>query len=134
MSFIKYENKYCFYIRIISFLYHKNFIIFAYYLTPNNMPTLDRSTFKYNAKVFEKTCLYCGTVYFANRSTAKYCSSTCRGYANQAKTLNEAAPWNEEDRTVDALLSQVAYLKGQLQHYVNENDELKRIIAEIKKP
>jgi hypothetical protein len=34
-------------------------------------------------------------------------------------------PWNEEDRTVDALLSQVAYLKGQLQHYANENEELK---------
>ncbi|AFK05471.1 hypothetical protein Emtol_0199 (plasmid) [Emticicia oligotrophica DSM 17448] len=98
------------------------------------MPTLDRSKFKYNAKVFEKTCLYCDTVYFANRSTAKYCSSTCKGYANQAKNLNEAAPWNEEDRTIDALLSQVAYLKGQLQHYVNENDELKRIIEQIKKP
>lgn len=51
-----------------------------------------RSKFKYNAKVFEKTCLHYGTVYFANRSTAKYCSSTCRGYANQAKNLNEAAP------------------------------------------
>jgi len=24
----------------------------------------------------------------------------------------------------------VAYLKGQLQHYVNENEELKRIISE----
>lgn len=31
-------------------------------------------------------------------------------------------------------VSQVAYLKEQLQHYVNENDELKRIIAQIKKP
>jgi hypothetical protein len=90
------------------------------------MPTLDRTQFKYNAKVFEKTCLYCGTVYFANRSTAKYCSSTCRGYANQAKNLNEAAPWDETDRTVDALLSQVAYLKGQLQHYINENENLKK--------
>lgn len=31
-------------------------------------------------------------------------------------------------------VSQVAYLKEQLQHYVNENDELKKIIAQIKKP
>lgn len=98
------------------------------------MPSLDRTIYKYNSKVFEKTCLYCGTGFYANRSTAKYCSSTCRGYANQAKTLNEAAPWNEEERTVDALLSQVAYLKGQLQHFVKENEELKRIISEIKKP
>ncbi|CAH0997935.1 hypothetical protein EMA8858_04070 [Emticicia aquatica] len=95
------------------------------------MPTLDRSKFKYNAKVFEKTCLYCGTVYFANRSTAKYCSSTCRGYANQAKHLNEAAPWDETDRTVDALLSQVAYLKGQLQHYINENEALKTHLSKV---
>ncbi|WP_337045160.1 hypothetical protein [Emticicia sp. 17c] len=98
------------------------------------MPSLDRSKYKYNAKVFEKTCLYCETPYYANRSTAKYCSSTCRGYANQAKTLNDAAPWNEEQRTVDALLSQVAFLKGQVQHYINENQELKRIITELKKP
>ncbi len=96
------------------------------------MPTLDRSKLKYNAKVFEKTCLYCGTIYFASRSTAKYCSSTCRGYANQAKNINEAAPWNEEERTVDALLSQVAYLKGQLQHYINENEELKKILLKYK--
>ena len=74
------------------------------------MPTLDRSKFKYNAKVFEKTCLYCGTVYFANRSTTKYCSSTCPGYAKPTKNLNEAAPRDEEDRTINALLSQVAYL------------------------
>jgi hypothetical protein len=97
------------------------------------MPSLDRSKFKYNAKVFEKTCLQCGTVYFANRSTAKYCSSTCRGYANQAKHLNEAAPWNETDHTVDALLSQVAYLKGQLQHYINENEGLRNQIVESRK-
>lgn len=31
------------------------------------MPTLDRSKFKYNAKVLKKTCLYYGTIYFANR-------------------------------------------------------------------
>ncbi len=89
------------------------------------MPTLDRSQLKYNAKVFEKTCLQCGTIYFASRSTAKYCSSTCRGYAHQAQNLNQAAPWTEEERTINALLSEVAYLKGQLQHYINENKVLK---------
>jgi hypothetical protein len=95
------------------------------------MPKLDRSEFKYNAKVFEKTCMWCGTVYFASRSTAKYCSSTCRGYANQANKLGEAVPWDETERTVDALLSQVAYLKGQLSHYIAENRELKQQLQSL---
>ncbi len=96
------------------------------------MPSLDRSVYKYNAKVFEKSCLHCGTTFFANRSTAKYCTTTCRVYANQAENLNQAAPWDETERTVDALLSQVAYLKGQLQHYIKENDELKKEIEQSK--
>lgn len=88
------------------------------------MPKLDRQDFKHNAKVFEKNCEWCGITYYASRSTAKYCSSTCRGYANQANNLDKAAPWDETEKTVDALLSQIAYLKGQLTHYVNENKEL----------
>lgn len=88
------------------------------------MPKLDRSEFKYNAKVFEKTCLWCGTVYFASRSTAKYCSSTCRGYANQAKNSEEVLPYDETDKMISALLSENAYLKGQLQRYVLENQQL----------
>lgn len=88
------------------------------------MPKLDRSEFKYNAKVFEKTCLWCGTVYFASRSTAKYCSSTCRGYANQAKNSEEVLPYDETDKMISALLSENAYLKGQVQRYVLENQQL----------
>jgi len=88
------------------------------------MPKLDRSEFKYNAKVFEKTCLWCGTVYFASRSTAKYCSSTCRGYANQAKNSEDVLPYDETDKMISALLSENAYLKGQLQRYVLENQQL----------
>ncbi|HEV7347379.1 hypothetical protein [Telluribacter sp.] len=97
------------------------------------MPKLDRSDFKYNAKVFEKTCLWCGTTYYASRSTAKYCSSTCRGYANQASKIEEAVPWDETERTVDALLSQLAYLKGQLSHYIKENERLQQELGLLRK-
>lgn len=90
------------------------------------MPKLDRTQFKYNAKVFEKLCLWCGSTYYASRSTAKYCSNTCRGYANQSEKLNEAAPWNETDRTVSSLLSEIAWLKGQLGHFIEENNKLKK--------
>jgi hypothetical protein len=90
------------------------------------MPQLDRSNFKYNAKVFEKTCLWCGTVYFASRSTAKYCSATCRGYANQAKAAEEAVPYDETEKMISALLSENAYLKGQLQRYVTDNETLRK--------
>jgi hypothetical protein len=90
------------------------------------MPQLDRSNFKYNAKVFEKTCLWCGTIYFASRSTAKYCSATCRGYANQAKAAEEAIPYDETEKMISALLSENAYLKGQVQRYVLENEILRK--------
>ena len=95
------------------------------------MPKLDRSDFKYNAKVFEKTCLWCGTTFFASRSTAKYCTGTCRGYANQAKQSEEAVPYDETEKMISALLSENAYLKGQLQRYVTENDALKKILDKI---
>jgi uncharacterized Zn finger protein (UPF0148 family) len=90
------------------------------------MPKLDRADFKYNAKVFEKTCLWCGTTFFASRSTAKYCCGTCRGYANQAKQSEQAVPYDETDKMISALLSENAYLKGQLQRYVTENSELRK--------
>ena len=90
------------------------------------MPQLNRSNFKYNAKVFEKTCLWCGTIYFASRSTAKYCSATCRGYANQAKAAEEAVPYDETEKMISALLSENAYLKGQLQRYVTDNETLRK--------
>ena len=90
------------------------------------MPQLDRSNFKYNAKVFEKTCLWCGTIYFASRSTARYCSATCRGYANQAKAAEEAVPYDETEKMISALLSENAYLKGQLQRYVTDNETLRK--------
>ncbi|MBB3841849.1 hypothetical protein FHS57_005878 [Runella defluvii] len=90
------------------------------------MPQLDRSNFKYNAKVFEKTCLWCGTIYFASRSTAKYCSATCRGYANQAKAAEQAVPYDETEKMISALLSENAYLKGQLQRYVTDNETLRK--------
>ena len=93
------------------------------------MPKLDRSEFKYNAKVFEKTCLWCGSIFFASRSTAKYCSGTCRGYANQAKQAEEAIPYEETEKMISALLSENAYLKGQLQRYIIENDELKKLLS-----
>lgn len=93
------------------------------------MPKLDRSEFKYNAKVFEKTCLWCGSIFFASRSTAKYCSGTCRGYANQAKQSEEAIPYEETEKMISALLSENAYLKGQLQRYIIENDELKKLLS-----
>ena len=95
------------------------------------MPQLDRSNFKYNAKVFEKTCLWCGTIYFASRSTAKYCSATCRGYANQAKAAEEAMPDDETEKMISALLSENAYLKGQVQRYVLENEQLRRDMAAL---
>jgi hypothetical protein len=95
------------------------------------MPKLDRSEFKYNAKVFEKTCLWCGTIYFASRSTAKYCSSTCRGYAHQAKTGEEMIPYDETDKMISALLSENAYLKGQLQRYTIENEQLRDRVSRL---
>lgn len=95
------------------------------------MPKLDRVDFKHNAKVFEKNCVWCGVTYYASRSTAKYCSSTCRSYAHQAQQVNEAAPWQETEKTVDALLTQIAYLKGQLTHYIHVNQELQEKIARL---
>ena len=103
--------------------------LFNFILTSLDMPKLDRSEFKYNAKVFEKTCLWCGTVYFASRSTAKYCSSTCRGYANQAKNAEETVPYDETEKMISALLSENAYLKGQVQRYLLENQQLKEIFS-----
>jgi hypothetical protein len=90
------------------------------------MPQLDRTNFKYNAKVFEKTCLWCSTTFFASRSTAKYCSGTCRGYANQAKQSEEAVPYDETEKMISALLSENAYLKGQIRRYVLENAQLQQ--------
>ena len=95
------------------------------------MPKLDRSDFKYNAKVFEKTCLWCGILFFASRSTAKYCCGTCRGYANQAKQSEEAVPYDETEKMISALLSENAYLKGQLQRYITENEELRKQLQKI---
>lgn len=96
------------------------------------MPRLHKSGFKYNAKIFEKTCQWCGTIYYASRSTAKYCSSTCRGYAHQALKIDDAAPWTETERTVDSLLSEIAWLKGQISQYANENAELRKQIDDLK--
>lgn len=90
------------------------------------MPQLDRNHFKYNAKIFEKNCLWCGITFYANRSTAKYCSATCRGYANQAKQSEAAVPYDETEKMISALLSENAYLKGQLNRYVLENEQLRR--------
>ena len=49
------------------------------------------------------------------------------GYANQAKQSEEAVPYAETEKMISALLSENAYLKGQLQRYILENEELKRI-------
>ena len=108
--------------------------LYIFTLTIIPMPKLDRSDFKYNAKVFEKTCLWCGTVYFASRSTAKYCSSTCRGYANQAKNAEETVPYDETEKMISALLSENAYLKGQVQRYLLENQGLREMLAEHNVP
>jgi len=91
------------------------------------MPKLTRSGFERNAKVFEKNCNWCGTVYYASRSTAKYCSNTCRSYYNQAKNAEEVVPYDETEKMISALLSENAYLKGQLQRYSIENDQLRRL-------
>ncbi|MFT4030791.1 MAG: hypothetical protein QM669_00065 [Siphonobacter sp.] len=96
------------------------------------MPKLTRDGFKYNAKVFEKTCQWCGTPFFASRSTAKFCSSTCRAYSHQAETIDAAAPWQETERTVDALLHQIAFLKTQVEVLVRENQELHQQLASIR--
>ena len=103
------------------------------YISPSKltMPKLDRTDFKYNAKVFEKTCLWCGSAYFASRSTAKFCSSTCRGYANQAKSNEEIIPYDETEKMISALLSENAYLKGQLQRYTIENEQLRKLVSQL---
>ena len=96
------------------------------------MPQLDRTNFKYNAKVFEKTCFWCSTAFFASRSTAKYCSGTCRGYANQAKQSEEAVPYDKTEKMISALLSENAYLKGQIQRYVLENAQLQQELKQYR--
>lgn len=92
------------------------------------MPKLSRSEFERNAKVFEKVYNWCGTTYYASRSTAKYCSNTCRGYFNQAKNAEEIIPYDETEKMISALLSENAYLKGQLQRYTMENEELRKLV------
>lgn len=102
--------------------------MFHLHLSPIDMPSLNPDNFARNAKVFEKNCLYCGVTYYASRSTAKFCCSTCRGYYNQAKNSEEMVPYQETERMISALLSENAYLKGQVQRYLLENQQLKQII------
>jgi hypothetical protein len=90
------------------------------------MPKFSRSEFKHNAKVFEKVCLWCATPYLASRTTAKYCTSTCRAYAAQARVSNEMAPWPEEERTIDAMLHQIAHLKLQLAQAYRDMDMMRQ--------
>lgn len=94
------------------------------------MPKLTRSGFERNAKVFEKICDWCGTTYYASRSTAKYCSTTCRSYYNQAKNAEEVVPYDETEKMISALLSENAYLKGQLQRYTIENEQLRKLVPQ----
>ncbi len=89
------------------------------------MPKFNRAHFKANAKVFDKQCTWCGTAFFASRSQAQYCCSTCRGYASQARKGDELVPWPTPDPTIEALMSQVAFLKGQLTQAYKDIDELK---------
>ena len=39
-------------------------------------------------------------------------------------------PYDETEKMISALLSENAYLKGQLQRYVTENDELRKQLLE----
>jgi hypothetical protein len=89
------------------------------------MPKFNRAHFKPNAKVFDKQCSWCGTEFFASRSQAQYCSSTCRGYASQARKNDELVPWPTPDPTIESLMSQVAFLKGQLTQAYKDIAELK---------
>ena len=101
------------------------------------MPKFNRAQFKPNAKVFDKQCAWCGTTFFASRSQAQYCSSTCRGYASQARKGDELVPWPTPDPTIEALMSQVAFLKGQLTQAYKDIEELKEFyenkISELEK-
>ncbi|PQA55011.1 hypothetical protein [Siphonobacter curvatus] len=98
------------------------------------MPRLSKEGFKHNAKIFEKTCQWCGTPFFASRSTAKFCSSTCRAYSHQADTLDTAAPWQETERTVDALLHQIAFLKSQIESLSRDNLQLRQALEKQNQP
>ncbi|MDF7821213.1 hypothetical protein P1X15_26555 [Runella sp. MFBS21] len=51
-----------------------------------------------------------------------------RGYANQAKAAEEAMPYDETEKMISALLSENAHLKGQVQRYVLENEELRKAL------
>lgn len=42
-----------------------------------------------------RRCDFCGTAYIAQRSSSKYCSSTCRVRASAAKTSPDAEPVSE---------------------------------------
>lgn len=95
------------------------------FLISISMPKFNRNLFKANAKVFDKICSWCGTEFFASRSQAQYCSSTCRGYASQARKGDELVPWPQPDPTIEALMSQVAFLKGQLTQAYKDIEQLK---------
>ena len=43
----------------------------------------------------------------------------------------EAVPYDETEKMISALLSENAYLKGQLQRYVTENEGLRKQIQSI---
>ena len=94
------------------------------------MPKFKKSEFNHNAKIFEKVCLWCSTPYLASRSTAKYCTNTCRAYAAQARLGNEMVPWPEEQRTIDAMLHQIAHLKLQLAQAYRDMDLLREAYEE----
>jgi hypothetical protein len=97
------------------------------------MPKFNRAHFKHNAKVFDKICVWCGTEFFASRSQAQYCSSTCRGYASQARKGDELVPWPTPDPTIEALMSQVAFLKGQLTQAYKDIEQLKAEKASVER-
>jgi len=50
-------------------------------------------------QVIEKTCLYCGKPFQANRTTAKYCGNTCKTYASLQRTGRRAFPAPIEPET-----------------------------------
>jgi hypothetical protein len=90
------------------------------------MLKLKRSEFEHKAKVFAKSASGAPpSPYLTSRSTAKYCTNTCRAYAAQAKVSNEMAPWPEEERTIDSMLHQIAHLKVQLAQAYRDMDQMR---------
>lgn len=89
------------------------------------MPSINRSDFKYNAKVYTKKCPYCGVTFYANKPSAIYCSALCKvntynkRKANGGVINSKTIPNNTRSATIQPKLHNKEILKTFFEWYAD---------------